>query len=147
MEKLSQSHSAQSQGALTLAALGIVFGDIGTSPLYAVREAFHGPHAVAPTPENILGILSLILWSLIVVISIKYLLFVMRADNKGEGGVLALTALAALPKSQSRTLLNQIFLYIGLFGSALLFATTASAQRPEAESAFLNTSVPASVNS
>ena len=74
-----------SQSALTLAALGIVFGDIGTSPLYAVREAFHGPHAIPVTPENIFGVLSLIVWSLILVISIKYLLFVLRADNKGEG--------------------------------------------------------------
>lgn len=110
-----------SQNALTLAALGVVFGDIGTSPLYAVREAFHGPYAMAPTPENILGILSLVLWSLILVISVKYLLFVMRADNKGEGGVLALTALAALPKTATPTFWNRAVLYLGLFGSALLF--------------------------
>ena len=79
--------------ALSLAALGVVYGDIGTSPLYALRECFHGPHAVAPTPGNVLGVLSLIFWSLVVVISVKYLAFVMRADNRGEGGILALTSL------------------------------------------------------
>jgi KUP system potassium uptake protein len=108
-------------GSLTLAALGIVFGDIGTSPLYAVREAFHGAHGLLATSENILGVLSLILWSLIVVISLKYLLFVMRADNRGEGGVLALAALAAPPRFVSKHLWSRILLYCGLFGSALLF--------------------------
>jgi KUP system potassium uptake protein len=110
-----------SQAALTLAALGIVFGDIGTSPLYAVREAFHGPHAMPVTQENIFGVLSLIVWSLILVISVKYLLFVLRADNKGEGGVLALTALAAPPRIASKFLWSKILLYCGIFGSALLF--------------------------
>ena len=79
--------------ALALGALGVVYGDIGTSPLYAMRECFHGSHAVPPTPLNVLGILSLIFWSLIIVISIKYLVFVMRADNRGEGGILSLMAL------------------------------------------------------
>ena len=73
---------------LSLAALGVVYGDIGTSPLYALRECFHGAHAIAPTPANILGVLSLIFWSLVIVISIKYLAWVMRADNRGEGGIL-----------------------------------------------------------
>lgn len=107
--------------ALTLAALGIVFGDIGTSPLYAVREAFHGPHAMPIIPENIFGVLSLIVWTLILVISIKYLLFVLRADNKGEGGVLALTALAAPPRFANKFFWSKIILYLGIFGSALLF--------------------------
>lgn len=110
-----------SQAGLTLAALGIVFGDIGTSPLYAVREAFHGPHAMPVTVENIFGVLSLIVWSLFLVISIKYLLFVLRADNKGEGGVLALTALAAPPRVADKYLWSRILLYLGIFGSALLF--------------------------
>jgi len=109
------------QSALTLAALGIVFGDIGTSPLYAVREAFHGPHAMPVTANNIFGVLSLIVWSLILVISIKYLIFVLRADNKGEGGVLALTALAAPPRYVSKFFWNRVLLYLGLFGSSLLF--------------------------
>src|SRR4029078_12338554 len=69
---------------LTLTALGVVFGDIGTSPLYAFRECFHGPHALAVTRANVLGVLSLIFWSLIVVVSIKYLVFILRADNRGE---------------------------------------------------------------
>ena len=78
---------------LVLAALGVVYGDIGTSPLYALRECFSGTHAIPVTPDNVLGVLSLIFWSLIVTVSIKYLLFVMRADNHGEGGILALVAL------------------------------------------------------
>ncbi len=79
--------------AMSLTALGIVFGDIGTSPIYALRESFHAANGIDPTQANVLGVLSLILWSLIIVISIKYLIFVMRADNNGEGGINALTAL------------------------------------------------------
>lgn len=71
---------------ISVATLGVVYGDIGTSPLYAVRECFHGIHPVTTTPANILGILSLVFWALTLVISIKYLLFLMRADNRGEGG-------------------------------------------------------------
>ena len=81
-------------GLLTLGALGVVYGDIGTSPLYAVRESFGEAHDVAATEANVLGLLSLITWSLIIVITIKYLVFVLRADNDGEGGILALTSLA-----------------------------------------------------
>src|ERR1700753_255150 len=79
--------------SLALAALGIVYGDIGTSPLYAVKECFYGDHSVRPTPDNVLGVLSLIVWSLIAVVTVKYLAFIMRADNKGEGGIFALLAL------------------------------------------------------
>ena len=78
---------------LTLTALGVVYGDIGTSPLYAMRECFFGSHAVPPTHENVLGVLSLIIYALVLVISVKYVALVMRADNQGEGGILALTAL------------------------------------------------------
>src|ERR1035438_1573304 len=78
---------------LSLAALGIVFGDLGTSPLYALQEAFHGERGVAPSPENVIGCVSLFLWSLIVMVSLKYVLVLMRADNRGEGGILALLAL------------------------------------------------------
>src|SRR6185503_11084552 len=81
---------------LSLAALGVVYGDIGTSPLYALRECFHGPHSIVPSPANILGVLSMIFWSLVIVISVKYLVFVLNADNHGEGGILSLTALAAV---------------------------------------------------
>src|SRR5689334_13926423 len=82
--------------ALTLAALGVVFGDIGTSPLYTIKEVFSvGPHPVALNAVNIFGILSLIVWALIIVVSIKYVAFIMRADNRGEGGIMALIALAS----------------------------------------------------
>ena len=78
---------------LTLTALGVVYGDIGTSPLYAIRECFFGSHSVPPTHDNVLGVLSLVLYALLLVISIKYTTLVMRADNQGEGGILSLTAL------------------------------------------------------
>jgi len=104
---------------LSLAALGVVFGDIGTSPLYAVRECFHGPLAVEVSQQNVLGILSLIFWSLVIVISLKYLLFVMRADNRGEGGILALMALA-LPTVELRTK-RFLLAALGIFGAALLY--------------------------
>ena len=78
---------------LTLTALGVVYGDIGTSPLYALRECFKAEYGIHPTPGNILGVLSLILWSLILVVSVKYIVFILRADNRGEGGILALLAL------------------------------------------------------
>ncbi len=105
---------------LTLGALGIVYGDIGTSPLYALRECFHGAHGIAPTPDNVLGVLSLIVWSLILIISIKYLVFVMRADNGGEGGVLALIALVSRQADASRRS-RAVLVGVGLFGAALLY--------------------------
>src|SRR5204862_2429163 len=78
---------------LCLASLGIVYGDIGTSPLYALRECFYGLHGIPPTPANVVGVLSLILWSLLLIISVKYLILILRADNRGEGGILALATL------------------------------------------------------
>ncbi len=105
---------------LTLAALGVVYGDIGTSPLYALKECFNGHHALILNESNILGILSLIFWSLILVISIKYLIFVMRADNKGEGGILALMALAHRDAKAARGAMSGISV-LGLFGAALLY--------------------------
>jgi KUP system potassium uptake protein len=98
----------------------VVYGDIGTSPLYAIRECFHGPHAVAATPENIMGVLSLIFWSLVIVISVKYLVFVLRADNHGEGGILSLTALATPIKPSGKSE-NWFLIVIGIFGAALLY--------------------------
>ncbi|MBI4985772.1 MAG: potassium transporter Kup [Rhodocyclales bacterium] len=108
-------------GALALAALGIVYGDIGTSPLYTIKEVFANPHHPVPiTPENVLGILSLIVWSLIVVVTIKYVLFIMRADNKGEGGLMALMALALRPLAEgSRE--QKTVLTLGIFGTALFY--------------------------
>ena len=78
---------------LSVGALGIVYGDIGTSPLYAIKECFGPAHGLAPTADNVLGILSLVVWSLVLVVVVKYLSLVMRADNHGEGGILALFAL------------------------------------------------------
>ena len=87
---------------LALAALGIVYGDIGTSPLYTIRECFHGPHSIGISPENVLGVLSLVFWSLTAVVSFKYVALIMRADNKGEGGIFALMALVlAVPDNQN----------------------------------------------
>jgi KUP system potassium uptake protein len=103
--------------ALTFTAVGVVYGDIGTSPLYAMRECFHGPHAVAATHENVLGVLSLIVYALILVVSIKYIVVVMRADNQGEGGILALTALVPQRSTDARRLL----ILLGIFGAALLY--------------------------
>jgi KUP system potassium uptake protein len=113
--------SAKKHGlaSLTLGALGVVYGDIGTSPLYAVRECFHGPHAMAPTRENVLGVLSLIVWSLLIVISTKYLAFVLRADNRGEGGVLVLMSLARGERLGAK---SQLALgVLGLIGAAFLY--------------------------
>jgi KUP system potassium uptake protein len=105
---------------LSLTTLGVVYGDIGTSPLYALRECFHGPHSVAVTPANVLGVLSLIFWSLIIVITVKYLVFILRADNHGEGGILALTALVT-PVRASAEGSRWLLIMLGLFGAALLY--------------------------
>ncbi len=117
MEPSEQQHSRRYLLTLSLGALGVVYGDIGTSPLYAFRECFSKEHGLLPTPANILGILSLVFWSLTIVISIKYLAFVMRADNRGEGGILALMSLVRPRKSKRRGIL----LALGLFGAALLY--------------------------
>jgi KUP system potassium uptake protein len=112
---------------LTLTALGIVYGDIGTSPLYAMRECFFGSHAVPPTHENVLGVLSLIIYALLLVISVKYVLIVMRADNQGEGGILALTSLVPGRKGESAGARSRlahgrpVLVALGVFGTALLY--------------------------
>ncbi len=106
--------------ALTLGALGVVFGDIGTSPLYAIRECVYGPHAVPPTPENVYGVLSLVSWSLILVVALKYVVFVLRADNQGEGGVLALFAMLTPSQGKSGRQIAAL-LMLGLFGAGLLY--------------------------
>ena len=107
---------------LSLGALGVVYGDIGTSPLYALRECFHGTHAIAATPGNVMGVLSLVFWSLLVVISVKYLVFVMRADNRGEGGILALMSLIRpQTKGPLDRRLKWLLAMLGIFGAALLY--------------------------
>ena len=103
---------------LTLTAVGVVYGDIGTSPLYTIRECFFGTHPVPPTPENVLGVLSLVVYALLIVISIKYIAIVMRADNRGEGGILALTALIPAPKLGGS---RNVLIALGIFGAALLY--------------------------
>lgn len=124
--------STRSELVLALGALGVVFGDIGTSPLYAFRECFTHNAALDATPSNVLGVLSIVFWSLVLIVSIKYLVFVLRADNRGEGGVLALMALAhperrttlgmvREDRRQMASLRRRVFVLLGLFGAALLY--------------------------
>jgi KUP system potassium uptake protein len=127
------SHAPEVRGfkdlaRLSLGALGVVYGDIGTSPLYAIKECFAPGHGVGPTLDNVLGVLSLVFWSLTLVVVVKYLAFVMRADNHGEGGILALLALVteqgSNPKAKGETGARRRALLIlaGVFGAALLLA-------------------------
>jgi KUP system potassium uptake protein len=105
--------------ALTVSAIGVVFGDIGTSPLYALKEIFNGPHPIPVTPENILGILSLVFWAIMVLVSIKYVAIIMRADNRGEGGSLALLALITERARSSG--LTWLITLLGIFAAALFY--------------------------
>jgi KUP system potassium uptake protein len=118
-----ESPGRSSLAALSLTALGVVYGDIGTSPLYAMRECFHGARAVAAIAPNVLGVLSLIFWSLILTVTVKYMAYVLRADHGGEGGILALTALAApsRDKDSASSRGRKALILIGLFGAALLY--------------------------
>lgn len=116
-------HSTTKPFALLVGALGVVFGDIGTSPLYAFKECFgsHAGHERLPLIEgNVLGILSLIIWTLAVIVALKYVTFVMRADNKGEGGIMALLSLA-FPKMDTSRKSEWILICVGLVGASLLF--------------------------
>ena len=111
------------QGRLSLtalAALGVVYGDIGTSPLYAFKLSFANDNSIAATQGDILGVLSLIVWALIIVVSIKYLMFVLKADNNGEGGIIALVALLN-PWAAAAGTTRHTLMILGLFGAALLF--------------------------
>lgn len=119
-ETSSDSHLQQSRAALTLAALGVVYGDIGTSPLYAVKETFNPAHGIPLAPENILGGISAIFWSLMVVVSLKYVILIMRANNKGEGGIMALLALALSSVKRLARSPTPILL-VGLFGASLFY--------------------------
>ncbi len=105
---------------LCLAALGVVYGDIGTSPLYAIRECFYGEYGIPVTTDNVLGVLSLVLWALIIVVTLKYLTFILRADNHGEGGVIALMALV-LEQGRRHRGLSFVLVTLGLFGASLLY--------------------------
>ena len=121
MTSKPEAHDApHAGGKLTLMALGVVFGDIGTSPLYALRECFSGEHGVEPTHANVLGVLSLVFWSLTMVVTVKYLTFIMRADNQGEGGILALLALVP-PRAAKDAGLIGLLAGLVLFGAALLY--------------------------
>jgi KUP system potassium uptake protein len=115
----STTRSPAALAALTLGALGVVYGDIGTSPLYALKEVFHGGHVQA-THDNILGVLSLIFWTMTIIVSLKYVLLVLRADNNGEGGLIAMLALATTAV-KDRPRLRRALMTVGLFGTAVFF--------------------------
>ena len=114
-----QAHGGERKG-LVVAAFGVVFGDIGTSPLYTLKECFGGEHALAATPANILGILSLVFWAILMVISLKYVSFIMRADNRGEGGIMALMSLV-VEKTRITPSLRYGLLLLGLAGASLFY--------------------------
>ena len=113
-----QTTQRSSLGILTLGAIGVVFGDIGTSPLYALKESFHAAHGLPISIENVLGILSMIFWSLMLVVSLKYVAVIMRAHNNGEGGIMALLALN-MRNQQISPRKKMLVVAVGLFGAAL----------------------------
>ena len=110
---------ASSLAALTLGAIGVVYGDIGTSPLYALKEVFAHGH-VPLTPDNIYGVLSLVFWTLSIVVSVKYVMLILRADNNGEGGLIAMLALASQAVREQPVLRRRLLL-LGIFGTAIFF--------------------------
>jgi tRNA pseudouridine55 synthase len=119
---MSTAHAPKTPAALaalTLGALGVVYGDIGTSPLYALKEVFHAGH-VATSPDNILGVLSLIFWTMTIIVSVKYVLLILRADNNGEGGLIAMLALATTAV-KDRPQLRSVLMAVGLFGTAIFY--------------------------
>ncbi len=107
--------------SLSLAALGVVFGDIGTSPLYALRECFHGEYSIPVNHANVLGVLSLLVWAIILIVTLKYLICIMMADNDGEGGILALTSLIISHARKNNRKERWFLVAIGLFGASLLY--------------------------
>jgi KUP system potassium uptake protein len=119
VSKAPASKNPAALAALTLGALGVVYGDIGTSPLYALKEVFHGGH-VATTAANVLGVLSLIFWTMTIVVSLKYVLLILRADNNGEGGLIAMLALATTAVRE-KPALRRVLMTVGLFGTAVFY--------------------------
>ncbi|MCU6433517.1 potassium transporter Kup [Undibacterium sp. Jales W-56] len=117
---MANQHSKSSLTALTLAAIGIVYGDIGTSPLYTMKEVFSKEHGLPLTEANIFGIVSLILWGLFIIVAVKYVTLILRADNRGEGGIMALTAMALESVGKSSKWHFLLFV-LGLFGAALFY--------------------------
>jgi KUP system potassium uptake protein len=115
------AHGSGKMLPLALAALGVVYGDIGTSPLYAVQQCFHSEHGVSAVPANVLGVLSLVFWSLMAVVSLKYLVFIMKADNRGEGGIFALLALIPAATNPRQARARRVVALAALFGAALLY--------------------------
>ncbi len=107
---------------LAVAALGVVYGDIGTSPLYAIRQSFSGEYGIPVTQSNVLGVLSLVFWALVLIVTIKYHIVIIRADNKGEGGVLALMALVNGSRLARNLSPRRIMIVLGIFGAALIYA-------------------------
>ena len=116
---MKHDRSASSTAALTLGAIGVVYGDIGTSPLYALKQVFANGH-VPLTPANVYGVLSLVFWTITVVVSIKYVVLILRADNNGEGGLIAMLALAS-QAVRDRPPLRRRLLFVGIFGTAIFF--------------------------
>ena len=107
---------------LVIGAVGIVYGDIGTSPLYAMKQTFSGPHPLELDRAHIYGVLSLMFWSLILIVTVKYHLVIIQADNKGEGGILALTALVSSHRLARGLAPRHIMIVLGVFGTALMYA-------------------------
>ncbi|MDB5838770.1 MAG: potassium transporter Kup, partial [Herminiimonas sp.] len=117
---MSSSSPQSSAKTLTLAAIGVVYGDIGTSPLYTMKEVFSKEHGLELNPANLLGIVSLIFWGLTVIVSLKYVSLVLRANNRGEGGIMALTSLAMSAVKQNSHW-QYLVMLLGLAGAALFF--------------------------
>jgi len=118
---MTDTHKKQSVAALTLAALGVVYGDIGTSPLYTMQTVFSESTGIAASPANIIGATSAIFWALMFVVTLKYVLLILRADNHGEGGIMALVALAAGSSHDQDSRRKRILLVLGVFGLALFY--------------------------
>ena len=123
MTQSTTSHyyvESPSSRALVVGAIGVVFGDIGTSPLYSLKECFSPEHGIPFSPDAVLGIISMLFWAFVIVVSLKYVMFVMRADNNGEGGILALMALA-LRTAAPRSRMAKLIMMFGIFGACMFY--------------------------